>query len=82
MQVDRVVRALLDRTGMSDRAVSETLGKSPAWAGLTAVAGRDPRLSTVVTVADLAGVDVVARDRATGEDIATIDPPHRERTQG
>ena len=75
MQVDKAIRTLLDHSGQSDRAISHALGKSDAWARLTAQAGRDPKTGTLADVADLAGCDVVIIDRATGERLGTIEPP-------
>lgn len=77
MQVDRTVRALISHSGMSDRAASQAMGKADSWARLTAAPGRDPKLSTVADVADLAGVDVVLVDRATGAEVGRVDPPRR-----
>lgn len=77
MQVDRVVRSLIDHSGMSLRGVSLRLGHVDSWARQTAAPGRVPRLDTVADVADLAGVDVVLVDRATGERVAVVDPPRR-----
>lgn len=78
MQLDSIVRALVEHSGMSARAVSLTLGKADTWARNTMANSRDPRLSTVANVADLAGVDVVLRDRKTGEELGTVEPPRRE----
>lgn len=72
-----VVRFLLDRAPMSDRGASAALGHAPSWARTTALPGRSPQLATVADVADLAGVDVVLVDRATGERVAVVDPPRR-----
>ena len=77
MQLDAVIRYLLDHSGVSDRAASAALGHSPAWAGLTAQPGRDPKLSTVCSVADLAGVDIALIDRETGEELGRVEPPER-----
>lgn len=77
MQVDRVVRSLIDHSGMSLRGVSLRLGHVDSWARQTAAPGRVPKLDTVADVADLVGVDVVLVDRATGERVATVDPPRR-----
>lgn len=73
MQVTDVIAALLARSGMSARAASRALGRASTWASNSI--GRTPKLDTLAEVADLAGVDVVLRDRATGEDVATIEPP-------
>ncbi len=78
MQVDACIKGLVERSGMSYRALSAALGKSPNWAIMTAGAGRDPKLGTVADVADVAGVDVVLIDRATGETVGTIEPPRRQ----
>ena len=79
MQVDRVIRALREKSGLSQRDLSSELGRSRTWAQTVETAGRSPALATVATVADVAGVDVCLVDRATGETIATIDPPaHQE----
>ena len=77
MQVDQAIRLLIDHSGLSARTVSAKLGRSPAWAGLTAGPGRDPKTGTLVDVADLAGCDVAIIDRETGERIGTIEPPRR-----
>ncbi|WP_102337698.1 helix-turn-helix domain-containing protein [Collinsella provencensis] len=75
MQVNNVVRFIIERSGKSFRKVSEELGRSANWAGVVAMPRRSPALATVADIADACGVDVVLVDRATGAAIATIDPP-------
>lgn len=75
MQARRALGALIEHSGMSDRAVSLTLGKAETWARNSK--GRDTKTSTLAAVADLAGVDVVLIDRETGERVGVIDPPGR-----
>ncbi|MEY8436141.1 hypothetical protein AAK967_00115 [Atopobiaceae bacterium 24-176] len=77
MQINEVVRALLDHSGKSARSISIALGKADNWARLTARNSQNPKLGTIANVADLAGCDIAIVDRATGETIATIDPPKR-----
>lgn len=77
MQVDEVIAMLIARSGMSARGMSSALGKSQNWATMTAGPGRDPKLSTVATVADVAGCDVVIVDRETGERLGVVEPPER-----
>ncbi len=77
MQVDRVIRAMIDRSTLSANAVSAALGKSREWARLTAKPGRDPKIGTVADVADVAGCDVCIVDRETGAVVATVTPPRR-----
>lgn len=79
MRVDQALRLLIAHSGLSDRAVSAALGRSPSWARLSAGPGRDPRTGTLADVAAVAGVDVVLRDRTTGEELGTIEPPRRSR---
>lgn len=73
MRVDEVISMLISRSGMSARRISATLGKSQNWATMTAGPGRDPKLSTVVAVADAAGCDLVIIDRETGERLGAIE---------
>lgn len=75
MQLDEVIRALIAHSGMSDRGMSAAMGRGSSWARLTAQPGRDPKLSTVCAVADLAGVDVALIDRETGERLGIVEPP-------
>lgn len=39
--------------------------------------GSVPSVDVAAALADVCGCDLVVRDRATGEDVATIDPPTR-----
>lgn len=57
--------------------MSGELGKSPTWAANVGKPGRAPSLATVADIADVAGCDVAIIDRATGERVATVDPPRR-----
>ncbi|WP_281657204.1 hypothetical protein [Collinsella stercoris] len=77
MQVDRIIRTLIDRSGLSMNGMSAALGKSREWARLTAKPGRVPKLDTVADVADVAGCDVAIIDRETGAVVATVTPPRR-----
>lgn len=79
MQVDSIIRTLIDHSGMSDRAMSKAMGKVDSWARQTAAAGRVPKLDTVADVADVAGCDVAIIDRATGETVGVIEPPRRDK---
>lgn len=78
MQVDRILRYIMDNTGKSMRAISIDMGKADTWAKNSARPGRVPQLDTVARVADLAGLDVALVDRKTGEVVATVDVPCRE----
>lgn len=82
MKPSEAIRALATRAPISDRAISQKLGKSPGWIYNTIRNGGSPRLDTVASVADIADIDVCLVDRATGETIATIDPPAHQGSPG
>lgn len=75
MQARDLFSALLDRSGMSARSLSLSLGKAETWARNSR--GRDTKLSTAATLADIAGCDLVVIDRESGDIVARIDPPER-----
>lgn len=78
MQVDSVIGTLIAHSGKSARSVSAELGKSPTWASNISRPGREGvALATIADVADVAGCDVVIRDRATGETVGVVEPPRR-----
>lgn len=78
MRTDEALRLLIEHSGRSGRALSVELGHAPTWASVAVQPGRIPRLDTLAAVADIAGVDVVLRDRKTGEELGTVEPPRRE----
>ena len=77
MLVGNVIRSLRERSGKSQKTLSTELGRARSWAQNVEAPTRSPALATVVEVADATGVDVCLVDRATGETIATIEPPRR-----
>lgn len=78
MQVDSILRYIMNSTGKSMREISRIMGQSESWAKTTSLPGRSPQLATVARVADLAGLDVALVDRETGEVVATVDVPCKE----
>ncbi len=77
MQVNELLRTLVERSGKSYRQVSAELGRSPNWAGAVSMPTRSPAMATVADVADVAGCDVRIVDRETGSVVATVTPPRR-----
>lgn len=77
MQVNELLRALVERSGKSYRQVSAELGRSPNWAGAVSMPTRSPALATVADVADVAGCDLCIVDRETGAIVATVTPPRK-----
>ena len=74
MQVHEVIGFAIERSGKSRREVSKACGRSPSWASVAELA-QHPQLDTLARIADVAGLDVVLVDRATGERVATVDVP-------
>lgn len=77
MQINKLLRAIIERSGKSYRQVSAELGRSPNWAGAVSMPTRSPAMATVVDVADVAGCDVCIIDRKTGAVVATVTPPRK-----
>lgn len=78
MQVDTLIRWMLDARAISPRRVSAELGKSSECVRNVAAPGRSPALATVADIADVLGYDVAIIDRETGEPVGTIDPPRHK----
>lgn len=77
MQVGDIIRALAERYSGSTRELSAELGRSPNYLHTSIYKRSDPRAGTIAEIGDIVGVDLALVDRATGETIATIDPPKR-----
>lgn len=77
MQVNEVIRSIIDSRGLSARGISLALGKADTWARNTMANTRAPRIDTVADVADYAGYDIAIVDRETGAVLGTVDPPRR-----
>lgn len=75
MQVNRAIFEMLGYRGISANRASAELGRSREYVRNAAVSKRGPLLSTVAAIADVCGCEIVVRDRATGEELGTIDPP-------
>ena len=76
MQVNHVMQALIDIYPGSGRQLAAALDRAPTWTYNTARAA-DNMLGTVADVADVAGVDLMAVDRASGRALWTVEPPRR-----
>lgn len=70
---DEVIRFLANSSPTSNRALSQELGRSPDWIAVSGMKGRDPKVSSIVKLADLVGVDVVLIDHESGQPLAKID---------
>lgn len=74
MQVDTIIRELLELSGKTTRGMAAACSRSPAWTSRI-LSGDDPRLSTVVRVADVAGLDVALVERSTGRVVDVVELP-------
>lgn len=74
MQVDSVIRELLRISGKTTRGMAAACGRSSSWTA-RAMSRDDPRLSTVVRVADVAGLDVALVERSTGRGVDVVELP-------
>lgn len=77
MQVNTVIRSMLDARGVSPRHVSAVLGRSSEWCRVVALPTRSPALATVADVADVLGYRLEVVDASTGEAVGTIEAPRR-----
>ena len=77
MRASGVIGLLIERSGLTDRRFSLTLGKCETWARNTRKAAGVPKLDTVADVADVCNCDVCIIDRDTGAVVATVTPPRR-----
>lgn len=77
MDARAVMREIVERSGRSQAQISAELGRSPSYVSATLARPSDLHASTLAAVADVCGVEIVARDRESGEIVATIDPPAR-----
>lgn len=77
MKPRETIAALADKFKGTKRELSKALGRSDNWISSTITNGGPPKVDTLANIADVVGVDVCLVDRATGETIATIDPPRR-----
>lgn len=75
MQVNKLIAALVERSGKSFNAVSAELGRSREYAR-QASSKQAPSIATVTDIADACGYDVQLVSRDTGAAI-TVTPPRR-----
>ena len=74
MQAKEVIRAMIEDSGISQRQVSLSMGRSGHFISSVLGNGRMPNIELMAEMADSAGFDLVLRNRHTGNEIQ-IDPP-------
>ena len=82
MQVDRVIREIVETSGKTFAEVNRELGRSASWACTLAAPGRSPALATVADIADAVGMRLDVVDVETGETVGSIEPPRRSADAG
>ena len=73
MQVNKLIAAIVERSGKSYNRLSAELGRSREYVRQAA----NKAAPSIATVADVAGCDVAIIDRETGAVVATVTPPRR-----
>ena len=76
MQVNKLIAAIVERSGKSYNRLSAELGRSREYVRQAANKAA-PSIATVADVADVARCDVAIIDRETGAVVATVTPPRR-----
>lgn len=73
MRADKVLRAILDKEGVSTIQASVTMGKSKGY--VSAILSRNimPKTDTMAAICDALGYDLLARSRDDGYEF-NIDP--------
>lgn len=74
MRADKVLRAILDKEGVSTIQASVTMGKSKGYVSAILSTKAMPKTDTMAKVCDALGYDLIARSREDGYEF-TIDPP-------
>ena len=74
MQADKVLRAIIRKSGLSVDGASLKIGKSKSYLSVTFARGSIPKLDTMADACSRLGWDLIARDRSDGFEIR-IDPP-------
>jgi len=74
MRADKVLRAILDKDGISTIQASERMGKSKTYVNKIIATKTIPRTDNMAAICDAVGYDLIARSREDGYEF-TIDPP-------
>lgn len=73
MQADKVLRAIIEKSGHSVDGASRIVGKNKSYFSGMFARGSIPKLDTMATLCDILGWDLLVRDREDGFEIE-IDP--------
>lgn len=74
MRADKVLRAILDKDGLTAIQASERMGKSKTYVNNIISKETIPRADNMAAICDAVGYDLIARSREDGYEF-TIDPP-------
>lgn len=73
MKSNKALRHIIEKSGLSHRAIAERLDKTPSYVSVTLARGSVPKADTYANIADACGYDLklVSRD---GDEEILIDP--------
>ena len=82
MNTNGAMREIVNRAGISQRAASERMGRSPNWLGATLARQGSSEAVTLASLASACGyaLVLVPKDAVDGS-MLVIDPPSREDDQ-
>ena len=79
MKPNEVVATLIEKSGKSDRGISNELGHSKVWVYNVKARKNAPRIDTVADIAHVTGYRIDVVNDSTGEVLGTVEPPCIER---
>ena len=82
MQPNEAIRFMRDSSGLTQRELSEKVGRSPSWAGVVEGSNRSPSLATVALAASACGFKLEIVDKRTGRAVGVVEPPCEEPHEG
>lgn len=68
------MRAVVERSAMSQASISQAMGRAPSYVSVLLSKPSDLRGGTMASLANVCGCELVVVDRATGERVAVIEP--------
>lgn len=74
MKPSEVLPTIVDRSGLSKRALSIAIGRSPSFVASTIFKDSILKLDTLTLIADACGYDVKLEKR-DGTEVIEVDPP-------
>lgn len=74
MDSDEALRAMLQASGLSQRAAASAVGRSPSFVSVALARGSDLQASTLATMAGACGYSLQLVPRDSSREVLTISP--------